>query len=262
MFPLHDSMQSRTTPYITFGIIIICVICFALQYAAGTTGDALVERWGLVPGRLLTEDSKEEKLMVNRSTVIATPYGDQMIQSQRPVFPAAVSDWFTLISCMFLHGGVMHLAGNMWFLHIFGDNVEDRLGHVGYALMYLTAGLAAGATHLFSDPRSLIPTIGASGAIAGVMGAYIVLHPKAVVEAIIPLPFVFGSFLVPAPVFLGIWFAIQIFQGASSDRSSGVAWWAHVGGFVAGVVWAVMVRAIHYNHRPLVERHVARRLWS
>jgi membrane associated rhomboid family serine protease len=263
MFPLHDNIQPQSFPYVTYGIIAACSAAFLVQMWAGPSGDVLVERWGMVPARLLTESSKEAKLVVNRAAIVSTPFGQQVVEVARPIYPAAVSDWLTLFTCMFLHGGLMHIAGNMWFLHIFGDNVEDRFGHVGYAVMYLAAGVAAAATHLFSDPGSLIPTIGASGAIAGVMGAYIVLYPKAVVEAIIPLPIIFGSFSVPAPIFLGIWFAIQVFQGASSSSSSGgVAWWAHVGGFVAGVIWAGVVLLLQFNPTQQHERPVARRLWS
>jgi len=263
MFPLHDNIQSRTVPYVTYAIISICVVVFAIQFSAGPQADVIVERWGMVPGRLLTEDLQEAKLIVSRAAVVATPFGNQVVEARRPVYPAAISDWFTLLSCMFLHGGLMHIVGNLWFLHVFGNNVEDRFGHVGYALMYLAAGLAASVTHLYSDPNSLIPTIGASGAIAGVMGAYIVLYPKAVVEAIIPLPFFFGTFSIPAPIFLGIWFAIQVYQGASSDSSTGgVAWWAHVGGFVAGVLWAGAVLLLKFNQQPQLERPVARSLWS
>jgi membrane associated rhomboid family serine protease len=146
----------------------------------------------------------------------------------------------------------MHFAGNMWFLHIFGDNVEDRVGHFLYACLYIGSGLIAGIAHLVSNPASAIPTIGASGAIAGVMGAYILLYPKAVVETIIPLPIVFTTFAVPAPVFLGIWFLMQLFNGASdSGTSGGVAWWAHVGGFVAGLVAAGLLMVTRIATPPV-----------
>src|SRR5262249_34301990 len=147
----------------------------------------------------------------------------------------AISPWWTLLTCMFLHGGWLHIIGNMWFLYIFGDNVEDRLGHFGYALFYLGSGVFASLTHLLTNASSTVPTLGASGAIAGVMGAYMVLYPHARVLTLIPIFYFIQILLLPAPLFLGIWFLIQAFQGTfaitSAKEGAGVAWWAHIGGF-------------------------------
>ena len=138
----------------------------------------------------------------------------------------------------------MHILGNMWFLYIFGDNVEDRFGHFNFAVIYLLCGVLASLTHLVSGPESPIPTIGASGAIAGVMGAYLVLYPHARVLAIIPLGIIIQTMVVPAYLFLGIWFALQFFQsiGSISGEAGGVAWWAHTGGFVVGAVFGLLFR--------------------
>jgi membrane associated rhomboid family serine protease len=148
---------------------------------------------------------------------------------------------FTLLTCVFLHGGWLHFLGNMWFLHIFGDNVEDRFGHVGFLIFYLVGGVAASAIHLLSEPGSTVPTIGASGAIAAVMGAYFVWYPHALIKTLIPIFFFFTIAVVPAALFLAIWFVLQFFQGAASisaTKTEGVAWWAHVGGFGAGYLIA------------------------
>jgi membrane associated rhomboid family serine protease len=144
----------------------------------------------------------------------------------------------------------------MWFLYIFGDNVEDRMGHLGFLIFYLFCGIAASVAHLISDPSSPIPTIGASGAIAGVMGAYLLLYPRAHVISLIPIFIIIEIVILPAPVFLGIWFFLQFFQGVwsiSSVQTSGVAWWAHIGGFAMGYLIAAGLRAIGET-RPPVEK--------
>jgi len=239
MFPLNDNIAPRTFPWVTYTIIGLCAIAFLIQSQSGLDDNQLVEEWGMIPARVIANKNEESTISVERPEIVQTNFGPQEVMKVRPLAAAGISDWVTLFTCMFLHGSLMHVAGNMWFLHIFGDNVEDRLGHFLYATLYICAGLIAGLTHLASNPASLIPTIGASGAIAGVMGAYILLYPKAVVETLIPLPLFFTTISVPAPVFLGIWFLMQIFQGASNDASSGgVAWWAHIGGFVAGLAAA------------------------
>ena len=160
----------------------------------------------------------------------------------RPAAQSAVPPFLTPLTCIFLHGGWMHFLGNMWFLYIFGDNVEDRFGRWGYLLFYLASGVAASLSHLVTDPQSTVPTIGASGAIAGVMGAYLVSYPHARVLTLIPIFYIIRVEVLPAPIFLGIWFVIQLFQGVAavtSVQTTGVAWWAHIGGFAVGaaVAW-------------------------
>nr|MDA3895309.1 rhomboid family intramembrane serine protease [Desulfobacteraceae bacterium] len=155
-----------------------------------------------------------------------------------------ISSYFTftqqlisLLSFMFLHGGFMHLVGNMWTLYIFGDNVEDRLGSFYYLIFYLLCGLVSGLFHLLVNYHSTIPTIGASGAIAGVMGAYFVLYPHSKILTLIPIIFIPWFVEIPAVFFLGFWFLMQVFSAASSSAmASGIAWWAHIGGFVFGIV--------------------------
>jgi membrane associated rhomboid family serine protease len=257
MFPLHDSIAPRTFPFATYGLIAACSVAFIIQSLAGQNDNRIVEDFGMIPARVTADEITKSELVIQRPKVVETPFGLQQVIEQVPMPRSPIPDWLTLVTCMFLHGGFMHFAGNMWFLHIFGDNVEDRLGHVVYLALYLAAGLLAGLTHLFSNPASVIPTIGASGAIAGVMGAYVLLYPKSVVETLVPLPFLFTTFPVPAPVFLGIWFLIQIFQGASASAGAGgVAWWAHVGGFVAGLAAAGLLMVTHHTTPPAHETRV------
>jgi hypothetical protein len=144
----------------------------------------------------------------------------------------------SFLTFMFLHGGFLHLLGNVWFLYIFGDNVEDRLGHFRYLVFYLLCGLASGISHLVINWHSMIPTIGASGAIAGVMGAYFILYPRAKILTLVPI-FIFFQFIeLPAFLFLGVWFLFQFLSAAgASAQAGGIAWWAHIGGFVFGVIF-------------------------
>jgi hypothetical protein len=190
---------------------------------------------------------------------VPTPYGVEEAVITRTAAPAGAPVWLTLVTCIFLHGGWMHFLGNMWFLHIFGDNVEDRFGHWGYFLFYVACGAAASLVHLISGPSSTIPTIGASGAIAGVMGAYFLWYPRALIKAAVPVLVFVQIMVLPAALFLGVWFAIQFFQGAASvlsTQAGGVAWWAHVGGFAAGYAAAALlggtslVRPANDRRRP------------
>lgn len=254
MIPLHDDIPYRQFPFVNYTMIALCTIAFLFQLGADQQDVSLVERLGMIPARVL-DPGKE--ITITQQIPVRTPFGIQVVEKRKEVQPAAVPPFLTVLTCIFLHGGWMHFLGNMWFLHIFGDNVEDRLGHVGYALFYLAAGVAASATHLISDPQSMIPTIGASGAIAGVMGAYMCMYPHAQVVSIIPI-FVFIQVVnLPAPLFLGIWFLLQFFQGVASVTNSaatGVAWWAHIGGFVAGMIVAKGLDLCHLVRPPVTER--------
>jgi len=203
MFPIRDHNPSGRTPYVTYALIAANVLIF-LSY------------WPLM------QDNR----------AIMQVYFDYAL------IPALVSEGQGLsgfVTSLFLHGGVMHLAGNMLFLFIFGDNMEDEFGHVGYVFFYLAAGLGAGLIHYFSAPVSQVPTVGASGAIAGVMGGYLLLFPKARVDIFIFFIIIFKILPIPAWIMLGLWFAMQVFGGFGSPADEGgVAYWAHVGGFVVG----------------------------
>ena len=205
MFPIRDHNPSLRTPYVTWALIAINVLVF-LSYVGLFESDvrlaAFYDDWALTPA----------KLMAGRG-------------------------WETLITSMFLHGGWMHIAGNMLFLWIFGDNLEDCFGHVRFLLFYLACGVAAALAQVIPDPGSTVPMVGASGAIAGVMGGYLLLFPRARVDVIVIIVIIIRMFTLPAWVMLGFWFGLQTVSGVInlSAEGGGVAYLAHVGGFVAGV---------------------------
>lgn len=230
MFPISDDNPRLRTPVATLAIIAAVALAWFLVQGAGT-GLAFPRslcELGLIPGEL-----------TGRGLGAVVPLGDGL---------ACVVDadpgWYTVLTSMFLHGGWLHLIGNLWFLWLFGDNVEDRFGRVGFAVFYATCGLAAGAAQLLVDPASPIPMIGASGAISGVMGAYVVLFPWVSVRVATLLVIIPLVFRVPAFVMLGYWFLLQLVSALPQlgGSEAGVAFWAHVGGFVAGVVIARLVR--------------------
>jgi membrane associated rhomboid family serine protease len=256
MIPIRDNIPSNTIPLVNYAMIGICAVAFLFQLTSDSRGISLVERFGMIPARV---QNPEAEIMLPEPRVVRTPYGPRVEVVSRPAQPSAVPPWLTLLTCIFLHGGWMHFLGNMWFLFIFGDNVEDRMGHLGYLVFYLVAGVAASLSHLLTASGSPIPTIGASGAIAGVMGAYLCLYPKAMVLSVIPIFIFIEMIVLPAPVFLGLWLALQFFQGVSSITSSptaGVAWWAHIGGFVMGVVVAKILDLTHHLNPAVAERRM------
>jgi rhomboid family protein len=212
MIPIRDTAPSRNYPVANSCIIGINVLVYLIQLGQGADLDRFIFIYGLVPVRYS---------LPHVSSYFST--GQQ---------------FFSFLSFMFLHGGFWHLLGNMWSLYIFGDNVEDEMGPFRYLLFYLMCGVASGITHLLFNYHSNIPTIGASGAIAGVMGAYFVLHPKSKILTLIPIFFIPFFIEIPAFFFLGIWFFLQFLNAAGSfGASGGIAWWAHIGGFVLGIVF-------------------------
>ncbi len=252
MIPIRDNIPSRTTPYVNHAIIGICALVFFAQLREAPDEPSLVERYGMIPARISHPGQRIE--IPVEQVVVPTSHGPEIRVLKREAAPNAVPALLTMLTCIFLHGGWMHFIGNMWFLYIFGDNVEDRFGHVGYALFYLGCGIAASLAHYFSGPNSTLPTIGASGAIAGVMGAYFVSYPRATVLTLLPLFIIWEMLVLPAPLFLGFWFLIQFLQGSRSmgAEEAGVAWWAHIGGFVVGAATVFILDRIHLL-RPRVE---------
>ncbi|MFC1533453.1 rhomboid family intramembrane serine protease [Thermodesulfobacteriota bacterium] len=212
MIPIRDTIQSKNYPIINSTIIGINVLLYLVELSKGQGLNQFIFTYGLVPARY------------------SIPEIGLYFSSAQQVI--------ALFSFMFIHGGFWHLLGNMWSLYIFGDNIEDRLGHIRYLLFYLLSGLASGLFHLFINWYSKVPTIGASGAIAGVMGAYLISYPNARILTLIPIFFIPYFIEIPALFFLGIWFLIQFFNAAgSSAQSGGIAWWAHIGGFVSGIIF-------------------------
>ncbi|RJQ67360.1 MAG: rhomboid family intramembrane serine protease [Desulfobacteraceae bacterium] len=210
MIPIRDTTPSRNVPVVNHALIAINVVVFMVEMMQGRTLDRFIFTYGLVPARYTVEG-------------LAGHFS----------FAQQIFAW---ISFMFLHGGFLHLLGNMWSLHIFGDNVEDRLGPLRYLVFYLLCGITSGISHLILNAASTAPTIGASGAIAGVMGAYFLLHPTSRILTLIPILFIPWFVEIPAFFFLGFWFLMQFFSAtASGGTAGGIAWWAHIGGFVFGM---------------------------
>jgi membrane associated rhomboid family serine protease len=221
MIPLRDDVPARTFPIVNVVLIVLNVLAFALEWTLGPDLDPFLRTYALVPSHFV------DKLH----------------------YPL---HWTPVFASMFLHGGLAHLGGNMLYLWVFGDNVEDRLGHLRYLFFYLAAGVAAALTHIFFEPHSRLPMVGASGAIAGVLGAYFMSYPRARVLTWFPPIFIFR---VPALFFLGFWFVLQVLNGgmtlhASYEASGGVAFMAHVGGFVAGIGLYFLIRPANRAELP------------
>ncbi|WP_009631094.1 rhomboid family intramembrane serine protease [Synechocystis sp. PCC 7509] len=220
MVPIRDNNPTTITPYVTFGLIAANILAFLFEATLPPQElDGFFHLAAVVPRELTAS------------------FGGIAVNQPVP-------EWITLFTSQFLHGGILHLGGNMLFLWIFGNNVEDRLGHVKYLIFYLACGVLAGLTQWFFSQNSGIPSLGASGAIAGVMGAYILRFPRAEVLTLIPLGLFFPAVRVPAFYFLGFWFLQQAFYGFASFEaqtnigmeSGGIAYWAHAGGFVFGAI--------------------------
>ncbi len=224
MIPLRAETFRKTFALINILLIAVNVACFVYQLTLPPrAGDALVAGLGVVPARA--------------ERMVAHP-------TERTVSDTVVP----LVASMFLHGGILHIAGNMLFLWVFGASVEDRLGHMRYLIFYLVSGIGAGLTHVVANWGSHVPSIGASGAISGVMGAYIILFPGSRILTLIPLLFFFFTVRLPAVIMLGYWFMIQFLSGMGSlgqANQGGVAWWAHIGGFLLGAILVLNLRARH-----------------
>lgn len=239
MFPIRDDNPQILVPYATYGIICLNIAVWILLQGLGAEPSlsASVCRFGLIPGELLQLLPAGSRVSVG--TGAACVLGDS---------PA----WYTTVTSMFMHGSWMHIIGNMWFLWIFGDNVEDAMGSRKFVLFYLLCGLAAAAAQVLADPGSSIPMVGASGAIGGVMGAYILLYPRVHVHMLFILVIYITTFAVPAYLMLGYWFLIQLLSGVVSHgaEGGGVAFWAHIGGFAAGGILVYVFR-----DKALLDRH-------
>jgi membrane associated rhomboid family serine protease len=226
MFPYHDENETQRTAYVTYGIIGLNVVVWLLVQGAGTTL-ALARSvcdLGLIPGELTGALPPGTQFPMGEGLVCMTDPGRQVTH---------------VLTSMFLHGSWLHLLGNMWFLWIFGNNIEDSMGHARFAVFYLICGVAAALLQVAFNPASGIPMVGASGAISGVMGAYLILYPRVRVFAMVPIGFFLTSIALPAWTMLLYWALIQFVSGLFgllAEEGGGVAFWAHVGGFVAGVV--------------------------
>jgi len=203
MIPISDDNPVRLTPVVTWAIIVVCVAVFVWELSLGKGADAAIYTYGFEPITLFKGE-----------TALAA---------------------FTILTAMFIHGGFLHIGGNMLYLWIFGNNVEDAMGHVRYLLFYLISGAAAALAMAWMDPASNIPMMGASGAISGVLAAYVLLYPRARVTVIVPLGIIFYPMKISATWVVGFWFVLQLLSAALSNPDQpGIAWWAHVGGFLVG----------------------------
>ena len=231
MFPLKDNIQASNFPIVNIGLIVINIVFFIYQMSYGHKVDQLIYAFGFIPSRFFSQQAEG---WLNPSGFL-------------PVF-----------SSMFLHANLIHLISNMWMLWIFGDNVEDCMGHGRYLLFFLLCGVASVAAQAIANPQSSIPMIGASGAISGVLGAYFLTYPHARILTLLPIFILIYLIELPAYFFLGFWFLMQFVQGSlysmNADKmmGGGVAWWAHVGGFAAGVVLLQVFRCKDWQ-RPVVK---------
>jgi membrane associated rhomboid family serine protease len=207
MFPLYDTVRSRKFPLITLILILANILAFLYELQLDPAAlKEFIFTWGLVPTRLISNPDMT---------------------------------WATFFSSMFLHGGWFHIINNMWVLFIFGDNVEAGMGKIRYLIFYLLSGVAAGLLQSYIQPSSTTPMIGASGAIAGVLGAYLILFPRSRIASLVPILFIFTIIEIPAMLFLIFWFVSQLYSGlfaVEGGGGSGIAWWAHIGGFLFGIL--------------------------
>jgi len=220
LLPLKDDIPSRRFPFVTYSIIAVNIVVFMFE---------------------ATMSKEQLQAFFELVAVIPAEYTAFLRGEPVPLLKLLAAPF----ASMFLHGGWMHLFGNMWFLYLFGDNVEDAMGHSRFLLFYLLTGLAATVAHIFVNPLSPIPIVGASGAISGVVGAYFLMFPTARVLTLVPIFFFVDIVLLPAVVFIGMWFLFQFWSGLLSlavPHLGGVAWWAHIGGFIAGLILAPIMR--------------------
>ena len=235
MFPFGDTIPTKRWAIITYAIIVINAVSFLwLKSIPQGEQGRVTAQWGFVPARIEQLSNPQKIVVVQIGQRPVPGFGVQPVAVGLRADPSQI--FASAITCMFLHGSWWHLIGNMWFLLIFGDNVEDRLGHGLFAAFYLVGGLAATAFHWAIDPASTTPIIGASGAIAAVLGAYAVTYPHARIRTLIIMIFI-TIVELPAYLFLIFWFGVQLFSGLGAlggHMGGGVAWWAHVGGFIAG----------------------------
>ena len=237
MIPLRDDNPTTIRPVVTVGLIVVNALVFLYQVSLGPReGQVFVYQFGAIPALI---------------------FGSGSLPSELVAIPAS----FSIFTSMFLHGGFMHLIGNMLYLWIFGNNIEDAMSHSRFIVFYLLTGLIASMTHLLTDVTSTIPTVGASGAISGILGAYILLYPRARILVLIPLGLFTRIMYISAGFVLGFYFVLQLFQGTLSFGQSGggVAWFAHIGGFLAGLalVGLFKQRTVRFFNPP---HHHARRI--
>ncbi len=222
MIPIRDNIRSQSTPIVMYGLILLNIVIFFKELSGDNYAlTSIIDAFGLRPADFI-------------QGIFKSPDNWHL--------------YVPLVTNLFLHGGWMHIIGNMWYLKIFGDNIEDRIGHGEFLFFYIFCGVVANITQITIDPTANIPVIGASGAISGVLGAYLVCFTWAKISTLIPIFFFFTVIDIPALVFLGLWFYLQLLSGTASPTSVGsnIAWWAHIGGFLAGMILIVLLPKRRY----------------
>ncbi len=248
MFPLRDENPTLRASLVTYLIILVNILVWVFIQGMGSEPYLInsICKLGLIPGELLGRVGEGYRVPLGRNLVCIL---------------GGKADWYTLVTHMFAHGSWFHIIGNLWFLAIFGDNVEDSMGRIKFLFFYLLCGLAAAATQIWTNPSSTIPMVGASGAIGGVMGAYAVLYPRSPVHMLVIFGIFIDRIIVPAYFMLAYWFLIQLLSAIPTlgGAEGGVAFWAHVGGFLAGVILIPFFR-----DKKMVEAHrrVVFRRWG
>ena len=251
MFPFGDTIPTKRREIVTYILVAINVLSFLwLQSLPQEKQERITARWGFVPARIEQLSDPNKVVEVQRTPVVRIWVG-LILKRDRPAIQLPANPPQILasaVTCMFLHGGWLHLFGNMLFLLIFGNNIEDRLGHGLYAVFYFFGGLAATAAHWAIEPSATVPIIGASGAIAAILGAYAVTYPHARIKTLVFLVFIVTVIELPAYLYLVFWFLMQLTSGLGAlgggQMDGGVAWWAHVGGFVVGAITMLVLNAI------------------
>ena len=228
MIPLKDTIPSERYPIVTVLLILANISAFFYEISLGRHLPQFVKFAGVVPARFL--------------------------DSQLHVSQGLLGRYFPIFTSLFLHGGWVHLLGNMLYLWVFADNIEGRLGHFKFPIFYLLCGFGASLAHIFANPTSTVPSIGASGAIAGILGAYFILYPKSTVITLVPIFFFFQIVELPAFIFLGVWFLMQFFSGMltlglGTAQTAGIAWWAHIGGFLSGIFFILLLKGRKQRRR-------------
>jgi membrane associated rhomboid family serine protease len=244
MLPISDGeLKTLTFPIVNISLIVVCTLVFIYELTlGGIDKDIFFFQFGLIPAELTRDISLRWLQVVGPIPPLLLEANPSLLESlgYYANIDSPIPSWATMFTSMFIHGGWMHFIGNMLFLWVFGDNVEDRFGHFRYLLFYLLAGVAASGLQIATDTASEIPAIGASGAIAGVLGAYLLLYPYSRVSTLV----IFFVIRIPAYFLLGFWFVLQFFEGVGSlgMTGGGVAYWAHIGGFLAGMVVVVIYK--------------------
>jgi membrane associated rhomboid family serine protease len=254
MFPIGDDNRGRrSVPYIVYILIALNAIVFILFQGAGMTeeGERFTYAYAVVAREITTGEDVVGSVPVPGAEPVRDPRTGRVVTPEIPLQPSPSPIYLTLLTAMFMHGGWMHIIGNMLYLWVFGDNIEDNFGHLKFVIFYLVCGVIASFAQIMIDPDSPIPSLGASGAIAGVLGSYLIMFPRNRIRNIVALGFIWTTVELPAIVVLGFWIVLQIISQytasiASAQSSGGVAYMAHIGGFVAGGVLSVLFR----NRRP------------